>query len=50
MPTIRVSRTRKANIYSFTRFSTASQLDRMQIGVNKVDSSTKNSEIPSIPA
>ena len=37
-------------MYSFTRTLTDSQLARMQIGVSRVESSTKNSEMPSIPA
>ena len=49
MPTIKVSRTRKAIMYSFTRTCTASHADRMQIGVSKVDNNTKNSEMPSTP-
>ena len=49
MPTMKVSSTRKAIMYSLTRTRTASQLDRMQIGVSRVDSRTKNSEMPSMP-
>ena len=36
-------------MYSLTRFLMASQLANTQIGVRKVDSNTKNTEIPSIP-
>ena len=36
-------------MYSFTRTSIASQLASTQIGVSRVDSSTKNSEMPSTP-
>ena len=36
-------------MYSFTRVLTDSQLARMQIGVSRVDSSTKNIEMPSTP-
>ena len=49
MPTIIVSRTRKAIMYSFTRLVIAVQLATTQIGVRMVDNSTKNSEMPSIP-
>ena len=49
MPTMKVSSTRNAIMYSLTRVWTASQLESTQIGVNKVDSSTKNSEMPSMP-
>ena len=49
MPTISVSSTRKAIMYSLTRVWIASQLARMQIGVSRVDSSTNNIEMPSTP-
>ena len=49
MPTMKVSRTRKATMYSLTRVCTASQLASTQIGVSSVDSRTKNSEMPSMP-
>ena len=49
MPTIMVSSTRKATMYSFTRFSTAPKLDSTQSGVRKVDSRTNSSEMPSTP-
>ena len=49
MPTISVSSTRNAIMYSLTRFSIAVHEARMQIGVRKVDSSTKNIEMPSTP-
>jgi hypothetical protein len=49
MPTIRVSRTRKAIMYSLTRLWIDSQLARMQIGVSRVDSSTNHIEMPSTP-
>ena len=49
MPTIKVSRTRKAIMYSLTRTLIASQLARMQIGVSRVERSTKSMEMPSTP-
>lgn len=49
MPTMKVSSTRNAIMYSLTRTLIDSQLARMQIGVSRVDSSTKNSEMPSMP-
>ena len=49
MPIISVSSTRKAIIYSFTRSLTEVQLATTQIGVRNADSTTKNSEMPSIP-
>ncbi len=49
MPTIIVSRTRKAIMYSFTFSCIAFQLARMQIGVSNVDSRTKKTEMPSTP-
>ncbi len=48
-PSISVSSTRKAIMYSFTRAVIASQLARMQSGMRKVVSSTKGSEMPSTP-
>ena len=36
-------------MYSFTLCWMDSQLARMQIGVRKVDSRTKNTEMPSTP-
>ena len=36
-------------MYSRTRTWTATQLDTMQMGVKKLDSSTKKSEMPSTP-
>ena len=49
VPTIKVSMTRNAIMYSLTRLLIASQLASTQIGVKKVESNTKNSEMPSIP-
>ena len=49
MPTIIVSRTRKAIMYSLTWLCTFVQLATMHSTVNRVDSSTKNSEMPSMP-
>ena len=49
MPTIIVSSTRNAIMYSRTRSLIASQLARMQIGVSTVDSSTNSTEMPSTP-
>jgi hypothetical protein len=49
MPTIMVSRIRKLIMNSRTRVWIASQLDRMQIGVSSVDSSTNSTEMPSTP-
>ena len=49
MPTIMVSMTRKAIMYSFTRSVIDSQLASTQIGVSSVVSSTKNNEMPSTP-
>ncbi len=49
MPTISVSSARKAIMYSLTRCVTEIQLETMQIGVRKVDSRTKKSEMPSMP-
>ena len=49
MPTIIVSRTRKAIMYSVTWACTIVQLASTQSTVSRVDSSTKNSEMPSIP-
>ncbi|MNC96163.1 hypothetical protein D3C83_134570 [compost metagenome] len=49
MPTMKVSSTRKEIMYSFTRTSIECQLASTQIGVRKVDSSTKNIEMPSTP-
>src|SRR6266851_5685445 len=40
IPTIKVSSTRNAIMYSLTRILTAVQLERMQIGVSRVDSRT----------
>ena len=49
MPTIIVSSTRKAIMYSRTRTWIASQLARMQSGVSTVESRTKRTEMPSTP-
>ena len=49
MPTMRVSSTRKAIMYSLTRLWIAVQLEMMHSGVNKVDSRTKSTEMPSTP-
>ena len=49
MPTIIVSRIRKASMYSRTERVMASQLARMQIGVSSVESSTNSTEMPSTP-
>ena len=49
MPTIMVSSTRKAIMYSRTRVVIASQDARMQIGVSAVESRTKRTEMPSTP-
>ena len=49
MPTIIVSSTRKASMYSRTLTVMDSQLARMQIGVSTVDSRTKRTEMPSTP-
>ena len=49
MPTIMVSRIRKAIMYSRTRVCTASQEDRIQMGVSSVASSTNSTEMPSTP-
>ena len=49
MPTIIVSRIRNESMNSRTRVWMLSQLARMQIGVNRVDSSTNRTEIPSTP-
>ncbi len=49
MPTIRVSSTRKAIMYSLTRVRIAVQLAPTQIGVSSVDSSTNRIEMPSTP-
>jgi hypothetical protein len=49
MPTIIVSSTRKATMYSRTREVIASQEARMQMGVSAVESSTKSTETPSTP-
>ena len=49
MPTIIVSSTRKATMYSRTRVVIASQEARMQIGVSAVESSTNSTEMPSTP-
>ena len=49
MPTIIVSSTKKAIIYSRTRTLIDRQLARIDSGVRKVDSSTKGIEIPSTP-
>ena len=49
MPTIIVSRTRKAIIYSRTLWVMAFQLARMASGDRKVDSRMKGIEMPSTP-
>ena len=49
MPTIMVSITRKAIMYSRTRSVIDSQLARMQTGIKNVVNSTKNIEMPSTP-
>ena len=49
MPTIIVSITRNAIMYSLTRSVMVSQLASKQIGVNRVVSRTKNMEMPSTP-
>src|SRR6185437_12790036 len=49
MPTIIVSRMRKASMNSRTRVWIASHAAMMQIGVNSVDSSTNSTLIPSTP-
>ena len=49
MPTISVSSTRKAIMYSFTRRFTESQLASTQSGVSRVDSRTNIMEMPSTP-
>jgi len=36
-------------MYSFTRVLIASQAERMQIGVSRVESRTKSTEMPSTP-
>ncbi len=48
-PIISVSMSRKAAIYSPTRFSIASQLARMQIGIRKTVSAISISAMPSMP-
>jgi hypothetical protein len=40
---------RKVIMYSRTERVIGSQLDRMQIGVSSVDSSTNSTEMPSTP-
>ena len=49
MPTISVSSTRNAIMYSFTRVSIDVQLARMQNGIRKVVRMTNGSEMPSTP-
>ena len=49
MPTMNVSSTRNATMYSLTRAVIEIQLATTQMGVRKVDNSTKNSEMPSMP-
>ena len=49
MPTINVSRTRKAIMNSLTRNWITSQAETIESNVRRVESRTKNSEIPSIP-
>ena len=48
-PIISVSSTRKAIMYSFTRFVTCHEA-RMQIGIRKVVRITKGMEMPSTPS
>ena len=49
MPTIMVSSTRNAIMYSRTRVVMASQLARIQTGTSAVDSRTNRTEMPSTP-
>ena len=48
-PIISVSSSRKAIMYSLTRFSIDSQLARMQSGIRKVVRMTNSIEMPSTP-
>ena len=49
MPTIIVSSTRNAIMYSRTRAVMASQEARTQMGVSAVESRTKSTDTPSTP-
>ena len=49
MPTISVSSTRNAIMYSLTRSCTDCQLAMMQIGISAVVRITNGSEMPSTP-